>query len=204
MRKHIFALFGFLCGVLVYYIKAPVQDQAALQDEYHQQAFVVTTQAAPKKDENRTPAVVVPVATQKADISKEELQDYPGLPRGMKLAPFVRAVAAESYQEDMGDKLLEKNGFVFYHSENSGEANVVYDRRLDTFHPLTATIKLTGVSEAVRDEVLRQWEEFHYNQELGVQYVQSTHEGLLKDFEELKKNGFKASLEIIQAVYQTR
>ena len=201
MRKHLIALLGFLSGVAVYCIKAPVEKQAAIE-EFHQQEFVTTTMAAPKA-EPRAPAVI-PVATAPADITKEEFEDLPGLPRGMKFAPHVKAVASESWSADMGPKLLVKNGFIFFRSKTSGEANVVYDRRLKTFHPMTATIRISGVSEDERNEILKDWEEYHYNKDVGVQYVQSSHATLLSDYEALKKSGHKADLEVIQAVYQTR
>ncbi|MFL5785716.1 MAG: hypothetical protein ACJ76H_13955 [Bacteriovoracaceae bacterium] len=205
MRKHGIALLGFFSGVLLYYIKAPAP--VTNHDEFHQQEFVSTTMAAPKfqspSQEDRKPAVV-PVAESTADIHQEELRNLPGLPRGMKFAPFVHAVAAENYHNEMGVKLMEKNGFVFFHSENSGEANVVYDKRLDTFHPLTSTIKLTGVDGNDRQEILKKWNEYYYNEQLEVQFVQSTHEDLFKDYQELKKAGAKPQFEIVQAVYQTR
>lgn len=201
MRKHMIALLGFLSGAAVYYLKAPAPAPVTM-DEFHQEEFVSTTLAAVKK-ENRTPAVI-PVAEPPADISQEETRNLEGLPRGMRLAPFIRAVPKENYHADFGPRLLEKNGFVFYRSEAPGNANVVYDKRLNTFHPLTATIKLTGVTEEIREEVLRSWSEYHFNPELGVQYVQSSHAGLLSDFEELKKAGFSPAFEVIQAVYQTR
>ena len=196
MRKHLIALLGFLAGVMVYYMKAPPQrDTASVHDDFHQQEFVSTTQAAP------TPAQVIPVETIEIDPADEEKKNIPGLPRGMQLAPNVRAVPETDYKQ--GKILMKKHGFVFIRS-HGGEANVVYDQRLNTFHPLTATIKLTGVSEEIRSEVLKEWQEYHYNSDLGVQYVQSSHDHLLEDFETLKKSGFKASLEVIQAVYESR
>ena len=200
MRKHMIALLGFLSGAAVYYMKAPGRETASLQNDFHQQEFVRTLQAAP------SPAVepkVIPVATEAYDPGEEETRSVPGLPRGMKFAPNVKAIPEDQYSE--GQIILKKNGFIFYRGKNTseGNANVVYDQRLNTFHPLTATIKLTGINEEKRNEILKAWDEYHYNSELEVQYVQSSHESLFGDFEELKKSGAKASLEIIQAVYQS-
>lgn len=201
MRKHLIALLGFLSGVAVYCIKAPQHEQAMIE-EFHQQEFVTTTMSAPKTEERK--AAVIPVAEPPADITKEELEDMPGLPRGMKFAPHVKAVPAEAYSSAMGPRLLQKNGFIFFRTQTPGEANVVFDRRLRTFHPLTATIKISGVSEEERNEILKQWDEYHYNKELGIQYVQSTHAELIQDYQELKKAGHRPEFEVIQAVYQTR
>lgn len=198
MRKHLIALLGFLAGALVYYIKAPAREVAGVHDEFHQQEFVSTSQAAPSSG---TPAQTIPVETIEADPAEEEKRNIPGLPRGMQLAPNVRAVPSEEYRE--GKILLKKNGFTFIRAQG-GAANVVYDQRLNTFHPIMATIKVTGVDENMRQEILKNWEEFHYNSDLGVQYVQSTHETLFDDFKALKKSGARASLEIVQAVYQSR
>lgn len=199
MRKHLIALLGFLAGVTVYYMKAPpLRETASIQDDFHQQEFVSTSQAAPSPT---APAPVIPVETIEIDPSEEEKRNIPGLPRGMQLAPNVRAVAEEDYKE--GKILMKKNGFVFIRSQG-GEANVVYDQRLNTFHPLMATIKLTGVDEAQRASNLREWSEYHYNGDLAIQYIQSTHDDLLEDFEKLKSSGAKASLEVVQAVYQNR
>ena len=139
-----------------------------------------------------------------ADPADELTKNIPGLPKGMKFAPNVRAVPEDQYSE--GKILMRKNGFIFYRGKSSGEstANVVYDQRLNTFHPLTSTIKLAGVNEEKRNEILKAWEEYHYNSDLGVQYVQSSHENLFDDYEELYKSGAKVSLEIIQSVYQSR
>lgn len=199
MRKHLIALLGFLAGVMVYYMKAPPhRETASVQDEFHQQEFVSTTQAAPSP---AVPAPAIPVETFEIDPSEEEKKNIPGLPRGMQLAPNVRAIPEASYRE--GKILMKKNGFVFIRSQG-GEANVVYDQRLNTFHPLTATIKLTGVDETQRATNLREWEEYHYNGDLAIQYIQSTHDHLLEDFEKLQKSGARASLEVIQAVYENR
>lgn len=203
MRKHMIALLGFLSGAAVYYMKAPVRETASIQDDFHQQEFVSTSQAAPSPVAVPM-ARIIPVATEASDPAEEETTLIPGLPRGMKFAPNVKAIPEDQYSE--GKILLKKNGFIFYKGKVSGDstANVVYDQRLNTFHPLTATIKLTGIDDEKRNEILKAWEEYHYNGELDVQYVQSSHETLFDDFEELKKTGAKASLEIIQAVYQSR
>ncbi len=205
MRRHMIALLGFLSGAAVYYMKAPVRETASIQDDFHQQEFVSTSQAAPSPSPVASSvATAVPIGTQDFDPSLEETTGLPGLPRGMKFAPKVKAIPEDQYTE--GQILLRKNGFIFFRGKSSGEgnANVVYDQRLNTFHPLMATIKITSVDEAQRAENLRSWSEYHYNGDLQVQYVQSTHEDLLDDFAELKKSGAKVSLEIVQAVYQSR
>lgn len=199
MRKHLIAFLGFLSGVMVYYMKAPERDLASVQDEYHQEqtTSVSTAMAAPAP----APVTVIPVTTQTFDPASEDTEFFEGLPRGMRLAPNVRAVPEDEYTE--GKILLRKNGFIFIRSQGSA-ANVVYDHRLNTFHPVTATIKVSGVDENIRQEILKKWEEYHYNPDLGIQYVQSSHENLFDDYKELKKTGARASLEIIQAVYQNR
>ncbi len=198
MRKHAIALLGFLAGVVVYYNNAPVRNTASVQDDFHQEEFVTTSQSAPTA---RPSAPAIPVTIIEDDFSKEEMDSLPGLPRGMKLAPNVRAIPEEEFKE--GKILLKKNGFVFIRSQGTG-ANVVYDQRLNTFHPLTATIKLSGVGADQRADILKSWEEFHYNEELGVQFIQSSPEKLFDDYEALKKTGARVSLEVIQAVYQSR
>ncbi len=194
MRKHAIALLGFFAGVVVYYNNAPVRDTASVQDDFHQEEFVTTTQSA-------STAPAIPVTVIEEDFTREEMKTIPGLPRGMKLAPNVRAIPEEDFKE--GTILLKKNGFIFTRSQGTG-ANVVYDQRLNTFHPLTATIKLSGVGEDLRAEILKSWDEFHYNEELGVQFIQSSPEKLFDDYEALKKTGARVSLEVIQAVYQSR
>lgn len=198
MRKHAIALLGFLAGVVVYYNNAPTRNTASVQDDFHQEEFVTTTQSAPA---SRPDVPAVPVTLIEEDFSSEEMESIPGLPRGMKLAPKVRAIPEEEFTE--GKILLKKNGFIFLRSQGRG-ANVVYDQRLNTFHPLTATIKLSGVNADQRAENLKTWEEFHYNEQLGVQFIQSSPEKLFDDYESLKKSGAKVSFEVIQAVYQSR
>lgn len=206
MRKHMIALLGFLAGAAVYYMKAPVRETASIQDDFHQQEFVSTSQAAPSP--SATPAASaaksIPIILEASDPAEEETTLIPGLPRGMKFAPNVKAIPEDQYSE--GKIILKKNGFIFYKGKTSGDAtaNVVYDQRLNTFHPLTATIKLMGINEEKRNEILKAWDEYHYNAELGVQYIQSSHDKLFDDYEDLKTSGVKASLEIIQAVYQSR
>ncbi len=203
MRKHMIALLGFLSGAAVYYMKAPVRETASIQDDFHQQEFVTTSQAAPSALAAPV-AKAIPVILETSDPAEEEAIIIPGLPRGMKFAPNVKAIPEDQYSE--GKILLKKNGFIFYKGKTSGDAtaNVVYDQRLNTFHPLTATIKLTGINEVKRNEILKSWDEYHYNSQLGVQYIQSSHETLFEDYEDLKTSGAKPSLEVIQAVYQSR
>lgn len=200
MRKHLIALLGFLSGVAVYYVKAPPTQELA-REEFHQQEFVSTTQAAPVQA-TRAPAVPVNVAA--TDFSREELETQPGLPRGMKFAPKIKAIPEESFSGT--EFLLKKNGFVYVRDGGAGTsgANVVYDQRLDTFHPITETIKVSGVDERTRSDLLREWDEFHYNADLGILFVQSTADRLFEDFERLRKSGRDASLEVIQSVYRTR
>ncbi len=202
MRKHLIALLGFLSGAMVYYMKAP----APVTITSHTQEISVSQAAPSPQREPTSTAKVIPISTPPVNNSQEELKDLPGLPRGMKLAVHVKAIGQEDYRAEMGKQIMEKNGFVFFHavSETSGTANVVYDKRLDTFHPLTATIKLTDIDESERAEILKSWTEFHYNSELAVEYIQSSHEDLFTDFDELKKHGFQVNLEVIQAVYQAR
>lgn len=202
MRKHLIALLGFLSGVMVYHMKAPAP--VAVTD--HEEEVSVSQSAPFITREPTSTARTIPVTSPPADNSKEELQDVPGLPRGMKFAPHVKAIGVEDYRPAMGKQIMEKNGFVFFHPENGsgGTANVVYDKRLDTFHPLTATIKLSDIDEAERAEILKSWTEFHYNADLAVEYIQSNHEDLFSDYEALAKSGYKAGLEVIQAVYQSR
>lgn len=204
MRKHLIALLGFLAGAMVYYIKAPARETASVHDEFHQEEFVSTSQAAPSSKTSASPAI--PVETIVIDPSKEEKKNVPGLPRGMQLAPQVRAIPVEDYRPEQGKILMKKNGFAFFRSGvfSAEKANVVYDQRLNTFHPLTATIKITNVDETKRAENLRKWDEYHYNADLGIQYIQSTHADLLEDFEEVISSGSRATLEIIQAVYQSQ
>ncbi len=203
MRKHLIALLGFLSGVTVYYMKAPDRNMASLQDDFHQQEFVTTSLAAPVVEKIKSRSHVIPVEIIEEDFAKEETVALPGLPRGMKFAPHVKALPEESFQ-NQGKILLKKNGFIFFRGKSGTEgiANVVYDQRLNTFHPLSATIKLTGVNENQRLENLRKWEEYHYNDSLSIQYVQSSHESLFHDYEELKSSGARANLEIIQAIYK--
>jgi hypothetical protein len=149
----------------------------------------------------RAPAPTAP------DLSLEESTQLEGLPRGHRLLTKVRALPEASYQAEVGMELLRKDGLVFFRHEGPlpEAAHVVYDRGQDTVHPVSSVIRVEEVNEARRQELTARFREYHYNRELRILYLQSSHEDLLQEFAEVRaSDAGKASLEVIQGRYETR
>ena len=136
---------------------------------------------------------------------KVKTRTHRGLPRSMVLALDVKAIPVSSYEASFGEKLLEKNGFVFFRStRHPGAALTAYDQRRDTFHPITSTLRVKNVDSERRESNQRILPEHHYLSELQLQYLESTPERLLADYKKLEAEGVTVSLEVVPALYQTR
>lgn len=144
----------------------------------------------------------MPAKDQVIDLGSLESEDMEGLPRGMSYLPSVRALSENEYQPQVGKKIYSKNGIVFFESQKNQGAPVVYDRRRDTLHKITATLKLTSVDQEQRQKNINAgWSEFSYNEDLSIQYLQSSEENLLSHYRELKENGQHPSFEVVSAVH---
>lgn len=143
------------------------------------------------------------------NYEKEESVEVKGLPRGMRLLSHIKAVASENYQLTLGPAVMMKDGLTYFRHTSSSASkemtNVVYDHRKNTFHPVSATIKLTNVDQANRQKIVDgRFAEHHYNEELKLLYLQSNHQELLQDYKDLYEEGLEVGFEVIQGVYQTK
>lgn len=136
----------------------------------------------------------------------EESRTFEGLPRGMRYLPYVKMVPVAEYNKALGEKLMERPGMVFFRSssESSSYAPVVFDLRRQTYHPITTVIKVAGVDATKREELSRRFSEFYYHGPLGIQYLQSSNEKLLDDYNELRESGSAPELEVIEALYKAK
>jgi hypothetical protein len=136
------------------------------------------------------------------DFAAEESEEVKGLSRGYRFLPNVRAIKENEYTPSLGKEMLRNNHLVYFRSSGPAHIRVVYDQRRDTLRPLAATLKLKNVSEEIRQNNLRAgWNEYSYQANLKLQYLQSSHENLMDDYQELTSSGATPELEVITATH---
>lgn len=156
---------------------------------------ITATMAAPKKTEAK-----------KFDFSKEKSRSITGLARGQYYLPYIKMIAAGLYKSELGEKVLEKSGMIFFRSpdQSSPFTHTVYDSRRNTLHPIAGTIKIENVDQQTREVLARVYEEYHYLSGLKIQYLQSVPARLMSDYQELTSQGLAASLEVVEALYKPK
>lgn len=144
----------------------------------------------------------IPVDNNLSSLSELEKEELEGLPRGMSYLPSVRALTKSEYQPKDGKIILQKNGLIYFFSNQGQGRSVVYDQRRDTLHPITETIKLSKIDLKQRQKnIYDGWNEFSYNSELKIQYLQSSADQLINHYQDLKESGFHPSLEVVTQVH---
>lgn len=207
MKKNLMVLGGLVVLMIVMYPEAPPSlwpsklplTSSPAQVSTIATQLITTKSAAPfrKAHENKA----------QLDLSQENSLALPGLPRGSKYLPFVKAIENLQFRPEMGVKLLSQNGLTFYRttSTSSPDINVAYNFRKNSLQPMTATIKLSGINQETRRQILKgHLSEFYYHEDLAIQYLQSSHAQLLADVEDLKEKGFEPNFEIIDGLHQLK
>ena len=102
----------------------------------------------------------------------------------------------------MGEKISVNPLMVFFRTDTKplGVANVAMDKLNHKFYIVNSVVKLQKISEDVRQDLLAKgFEENYYHESLGIMYVQSTHDELIKLYTDFLATHFSASLEITKS-----
>lgn len=129
------------------------------------------------------------------------------LPEGYKLAKDIFALKASEYSPVLGSKLEERNGLIFFRSEQrpSNAIHVAVDENNQKIYPISSVLKIRNIDENLRLELLASGLNEHYYQEsLKVLYVKSTQDELLSVLEDLQKQELEVAMEVMRATHQAR
>lgn len=209
MRRELF----IFCVLILSYVFLPGEDDQDIPSPESP-----STATAPKKKAGiigkvegvvfqavRTESASLQVAASseaKMNFSDEESEELKGLPRGYHFLPNVRAIKESDYKPALGKEMLRKNHLVFFRSTQAANMRVVYDLRRDSLQPLAPTLKLRNVSEEEREKNIREGRnEYSYHADLKLQFIQSSHENLMDDYQEYTSSGITPELEVISAVH---
>lgn len=204
MRKK--SLLLFLLILTIFFMSKDEVSTGITRLENERNMTHVFTQMDPiiiQEVHSKVSAVIrIPAKDQDSSLNELEKEELEGLPRGMSFLPFVRAIAEAEYRPKDGKIILQKNGLIYFSSNQTQGKAVVYDHRRDTLHPLTETIKLSQVDHKQRQKNINDgWNEFSYNSELKIQYLQSSSDNLMNHYQDLKESGFHPSLEVVTQVH---
>ncbi len=132
---------------------------------------------------------------------------HPALPKNYRLAHFVFALKKEDFLSSMGEKIEERNGYIFFYSEQKPQdfTNVVIDSGSDRFFILSSVLKLSNIDNSLRNAVLSKgFEEHFYHDDLNILYVQSNQNDIFKVYEELADLKLKPQIEVIRSMNQLK
>jgi hypothetical protein len=135
--------------------------------------------------------------------NEEERKDIK-LAGGLSLAKNVFAIPIEDFSPSMGEKISVNPLMVFFRADAKplGVANVAMDKLNRKFYVVNSVVKLQKISEETRQDLLAKgFEENYYHESLGIMYVQSTHDEVIKLYSDLIATHFSASLEITKSFH---
>jgi hypothetical protein len=141
---------------------------------------------------------------QKRKTWNEEERSDIKLPGGLSLAKNIFAMPTEDFSPSMGEKISVNPLMIFFRTETRplGVANVAMDKLNHKFYIVNSVVKLKNISEDVRQDLLAKgFEENYYHESLGIMYVQSTHDEVIKLYSDFVASHFSASLEITKSFH---
>jgi hypothetical protein len=141
---------------------------------------------------------------QKRKAWKEEERSDIKLPGGLSLAKNIFAMPIEDFSPSMGEKISVNPLMVFFRAgvRPLGVANVAMDKLNHKFYIVNSVVKLQNISEETRQDLLAKgFEENYYHESLGIMYVQSTHDEVIKLYSDFLATHFSASLEITKSFH---
>ena len=209
MEKKLLVIF-LLTIITIFSFQDSKETMTEVIIETHSQTVVATLTDGDTKNIVQQVSMAASAARQERptadqiDLSREKFETITGLPRGMRYLPHVKVIESQKYRREMGPKIFSRNGMDYFRSRKAdiSSANVVYNQRKNTLHPLSATIKLNGIDQKKRQDLNKGLlSEFYYHEDLGIQYLQSSHPNLISDLESLKEDGLDASLEVVEGIY---
>ena len=135
--------------------------------------------------------------------NEEERSDIK-LPGGLSLAKNIFAMPIEDYSPSMGEKISVNPLMIFFRTATRplGVANVAMDKLNHKLYIVNSVVKLQNISEETRQDLLAKgFEENYYHESLGIMYVQSTHDEVIKLYSDFLATHFSASLEITKSFH---
>ena len=141
---------------------------------------------------------------QKRKTWNEEERSDIKLPGGLSLAKNIFAMPIEDYSPSMGEKISVNPLMIFFRTANRplGVANVAMDKLNHKLYIVNSVVKLKNISEDVRQDLLAKgFEENYYHESLGIMYVQSTHDEVIKLYTDFLASHFTASLEVTKSFH---
>ena len=141
---------------------------------------------------------------QKRKTWNEEERSDIKLPDGLSLAKNIFAMPIEDYSPSMGEKISVNPLMIFFRTATRplGVANVAMDKLNHKLYIVNSVVKLKNISEEVRQDLLAKgFEENYYHESLGIMYVQSTHDEVIKLYSDFLATHFTASLEVTKSFH---
>jgi hypothetical protein len=135
--------------------------------------------------------------------NEEERKDIK-LPGGLGLAKNVFAIPIEDFSPSMGEQISVNPLMIFFRTTSRplGVANVAMDKLNHKLYVVNSVVKLQNISEDTRQDLLAKgFEENYYHESLGIMYVQSTHDEVIKLYSDLMATHFAASLEVTKSFH---
>jgi hypothetical protein len=128
---------------------------------------------------------------------------------GLSLASALRALKATDFSPEMGDVIKEVAGMVYFKPANGRSddswSQVAYDKNNNRFFPISSILRVQGISQDRRDELLSNgFQEHYYSAPTSIMYVRSSQQTLWTDYKALEAQHLNVSVEVTRSTYQTR
>ena len=178
------------------------------------QVSAVREPSAEPQTTKKTTIVEAPVTLVSKDFSKSKIEpadtewvEQKGLPGDLKLAVDVFSISADRFSPNMGVVVASNDKTVTYRSSERayGSQYVAVDPANGRYYPIAPTVKLTNVTESVRQELLSQgYSEHYYNEELKVMFVEGPGADVLTTLSALSEQNINGGLEVIRGFNRVR
>lgn len=125
--------------------------------------------------------------------------------KGYEFLTDVAAIPKKDYHPDMGEKLQEHNGFVFFRApEGHSYHPVAISRMNHNLYPISSVLHIKGATPEIRTSLLAQGhKEYYYHAPLKFLSIKAETDQLLHIYSQLKEQGFKVELEVLKPKHQT-
>ncbi len=137
-----------------------------------------------------------------------EIANYRGL-GGLSVASALRALKVKDFSPEMGDIVREESGMVYFKPANGRSddswSQVAYDKNNNRFFPISSVLRVEGISQEKRDELLSAgFQEHYYSAPTSIMYVRSSQQTLWTDYKSLEVLRLNVSVEVTRATYHAR
>lgn len=148
----------------------------------------------------RLPAQVRSFRPRNPDLSKTFTRDQSyNVGKSFVFATDVGALPKNEYSPRFGELLYEDKSWSYF-KKAQGEQfiPVAYHPSKNKFYPISSVLQLKKVTPDLRSELLNEGhQEYHYLKNLKLLFIESTHEEVLKTYEQFKRRGLIVELEVL-------